>query len=213
MIKQFIFKVFGNYDKENDLLKDAEGRGFLERFNLVMGNDFDNVQYPKIEYLFENVLNPISCFERYIPFLERGHGNDVLFLNSNIYTRRKIQRFLLRLYQIKGTIKGYKHLFCLLGFEAEITETWLDYSFDSPITFDHTERRFDMQCQGCSKYCINLTRINGGTADPSPAEVQAIKNIIRFNEPINAKLDCVTYEDTPIDTGDYSYLDFNQDYY
>lgn len=213
MIKEFIFKLFSNYDKTNDTYIDSTGKGFLERFNLVVANDFDTEIYPKIEYFFENVLNPVSAFEKYLPFLEGGVGNDVLFLSANADVRRKIQKFILRLYQIKGTVKGYTHLFRLLGFNAEITESWLDYSFDSPITFDDAERRFDMQCQGCSKYCINLTRTGGGVAEPTPVEVQAIKNIIKFNEPINAKLDCITFRDTPIDTGDYSYLDFNLDFY
>lgn len=213
MIKDIIFKLFGNFDKEVDNNKNAEGEGTLERFNLVLGGDFDDSIYPKISYLIENVLTPFSCFERYLPFLEKSAGNHVLFFSSNPETRRKIQKYLLRFYTIKGTIKGYKLLFNLLGFDAEITESWQEFTFDSPITFDNEERRFDMQCRGCSKYCINLIRSYGIPGEPTEEEIQAIKNIIAFNEPINARLDCITFDEAPIDLGDYSYEDFNIDYF
>lgn len=213
IIENIFFKLFGNYDKEKDSNKDAEGKGTLERLNLALARDLDTTVYPKITYLIENVLQPAVCFARYIPFLEKGYGNHTLFLSADIETRRKIQKYLLRFYTIKGTIKGYKILFNLLGFEASITEFWGEFTFDSPVTFDDPERRFDMQCMGCSKYCINLTRIGGGSEEPTDAEVTGILNIISFNEPINARLKCITFDETPIDTGDYSYQDFNPDYW
>ena len=213
-----IFSYFGTFDKIADTNKDLVGEGTLERYNEVMGEEFDLYLDPQIENLFKNVLNPYFCFTRYVQMLEGEAGNQGLFIAGDIATRRKIQRYIKRLYSIKGTPNGYIHLLNLLGFACEIEEFFTNYSFDSEVTFDYPERRFDMFCQGCTEYCLNLERLDETTDELTGAEKKGISNIILFNQPIDTKLRCVKFYGEEIDLGDFDLDtgeppgDFNNDF-
>lgn len=213
ILKDKIFALFGRNDALNDSYKDGNGKGLLQRFNEMLAGDYDDHVDPLVVGIFENVLNPVSCFERYLPFLEEGHGNRQLFITGGTDVRRKIQNYILRLYQIKGTVFGYKHLFKLMGLNVTITEFYNNYSFDSAVTFDDAERHWDMFCLPCSQYCLDISRIDLTTDPLTDEELLAINNIIVFNQPINTKLKCIEFNGTGVDLSDFIDIEFNADYF
>lgn len=197
-IKQIIFGFFGSYEKRIDTNKDGAGKGTLERFNEAIGEEYDVEMQPLIDALMDNVQNPTACFERYIPLLELGSGNDRLYLSSGYPIRRAIQHYILRYWQIKGTKKFLESLLSFIGFNVSLTEFYSSYSFDSPVTFDDDDRRFDMKCQPCSDYKLDLSRIGGGTGAMTPTEIAAVLSIVTTNQPINAVLKGIWYNGTQI---------------
>lgn len=211
-----IFRLFGNYDKASDVNKDITGKGTYERYNECIGVDIDDEIYPLIQNLYDNVKNPLTAFERFVPFIESGLGfnrdNNTLYVSSSLEWRRKIAQYKLRFDTRRGTIPSYVHMYALLGLDAIIQETYGQFGFDSLITFDHPVRVFDQKCAPCSTYSILLT----GEPELTPELHEAILSIIRYNEPINARLSSVSYngEDlTPVETsGDYN-DDYNNDFY
>lgn len=192
-LKEAIFGFFGPGEKKQDGGKehdpDGEGRGTFERFNRVLGSDFDDNTLPPIEHLVDNTVHYRTILEKFIQHAEDSVGNPVAISNDP-EVRRKILRFWISLCKIKGTIKSYEVLFKMMGFDSvAITEFHDEYGFDSPETLDSPLRRFDSGCKPCSGYIIELT---GGILLDVPL-IGAIGNVIEFLEPINAKLLEITY--------------------
>jgi hypothetical protein len=86
----------------------------------------------------------------------------------------------------------------MLGFTGvEIEEITYEGTFDSDEnTLDDEIRTFDSEpgC-GCGKYKLILT----GSIPLTPEIIRAIRNVIVFNEPINADLVGITYNDDDVD--------------
>lgn len=206
-----IFNYFTLSDKRLDTYKDSQEKGILERFNECVGNDMDKIA-PMVDNMLENLYMPETCFDRYVPYLESMLGFDInkglVYLFSAMAWRRKVLKHILRYYHIKGTKKGYQVLFQMLGVSMTLTEYYNDNGFDSPLTFDAPERVWDMgRCSTCSKYSLDLT---GPIMTPSLQT--AIENIIKFNEPINAKIKAVIYNGVAISISSFS-TDFNFDFF
>lgn len=207
-LKPIIFDFWGTRDRVDDINKDVNNRGFLQRFIEIMAEDFDEEEMLLIENIVANTQDPYTCFERFLPYREKTFGG-LLDLILGDSMRRKIIAFADFLHMIRSTKSGYIVLFRWLGFTATITEGPVSYSFDSAITFDHVDRRFDSKCRSCSSYSIELV----GSGIISPEIVQAIFNIIIFNQPINALLTEVTLNGSPI-INNYNvqfYIDTNGD--
>jgi hypothetical protein len=210
----YIFpELFDPNDTANDINKDVDGKGTNERFNEAIGKAIDEDIMPYIDNLIPNIYNPDLCLDRYVVFLESMLGFNkelnALYVSSDLATRRKVLRKILKLYQIKGTTRAYYILFSWLGLTAVITETDNTFGFDSSRTLDDPTRRFDLKCSGCSDYTIALT----GAAAISDDLTAGIESIIAWNNPINARLTLVTYNGANIDTdrSDYN-SDYNEDY-
>lgn len=192
-----IFKYFSKSDKRVDSNKDGNNKGTLERFNECIGADIDDLT-PFIDSILDNLYNPETCFDRYVPYLESMTGFDIdkglIYLYQDLDWRRRVLKHVFRYYNIKGTKKGYEVLFQLLGITMSLTEYDNTNSFDSPLTFDSPGRVFDRgRCFGCSGYTLDLV---GPTLTPELNA--AILNIIKFNQPINAILQLLTYNSVPI---------------
>lgn len=191
-----IFNLFGSYDRQVDINKDADGKGTYERYNEVIGKYIDEELLPYIDNLVDNNLLPDVAYDRFIPYLEADYGV-TLFLYDSIEWRRRVLRNILKWYDIKGTVRAYKLMIAMLGFDTEITieEFLKSSSFDSPITFDDPERVFDTaKCNACIYYSIHLA----GDLVITPELVKALEAVIKFNEPINALLQGVYYNGEPI---------------
>ena len=191
LVKDIIFDLFGHHDKSVDTNKDAQGKGTLERFNELIGDDIDVNILPNAINVIDNTLVPKTALDKFIPYLEFVLGQPVN-IGADLPTRRKILGFILRFYQIKGTTKSYSLLLGMLGFAVVITEHFSKFGFDSPTTFDSDERTFDSACPTCSDYSVALT--SGQTI--TPELLDAIFNVLEFNEPINAKLREITHNGT-----------------
>lgn len=210
----YIFpELFDPIDTYNDINKDIDGKGTNERFHECLGAELDENIMPYIDNLVANTLDPATCFDRYILYLESmmGYNKDLntLYISSDAGIRRSILQKILRLYQIKGTKRALTILFSWIGMSVAITEIPNNFGFDSPRTFDDPVRRFDMRCSGCSDYNIDLT-------GPSLTDelLAAITSILTFNNPINAHIGIVTLNGTPIVVpgGDYN-SDYSSDFY
>lgn len=214
MIKDIIFGLFGTWEKQIDTFKDGNGKGTLERYNEVMADEYDINLEPNITNMLDNVMITSTCDIAYMPLLEEGIGNQ-LILSTDEQIKRDVQRHIVRYYEIKGSIRAYRIMLGLIGFNVTITEEYIESGFDSPFTFDADERTFDSGCASCSCYKLDLTRKNGDTSDMTPVEYAGVLSIIAFNQPINAKMCGLTLdgEEIEITEGDFSNSDFNDDFF
>lgn len=195
--KTKIFNLFSPYDHTADINKNSEHKGTNQRYNEVVGGYIDEELLKKIDNLVENNLLPDVAYERFIPYLEQRLGVSVIMGNTMEW-RRRVLSHILHWYQIRGTIKAYKLMLSMLGFEEiEITEDIHTNSLDSAVTFDDPERVFDMsKCNRCVFYDIKFK----GTVQITPELNKAIDSIIKFNEPINARRRTIRYNDKPLIT-------------
>lgn len=194
-LQDIIFPLFGSYEKLVDSNKDASDKGILERYNESIAVDFDTNLFPLIDKVRENVRDIQTLFSRYVAFFEDMLGITV-FLSSDIEFRRRLARYAHRYYEIKGTRRGFEVLASLIGMTVVITEDFTYFSFDSPVLFDDPVRTFDIG--KCGSYCTSYTADFTGVGVLTPEMESAIKNIVKFNEPINAVLTGLTYNGNSI---------------
>lgn len=201
-----IFALLGDHQTRNDLNKDGQQRGTLERFMRTIGLSIDVELVPLVEKLLENTYAPRTAFASMLLYLEAMFG--VTLTSLTLATRRKVLTFIRLMANIKGTPRAYHVWFSKFGMTVVITEIWYDWGFDSDITFDHTIRHFDSKCQPCSPYTLAIT---------GPSLTQELTNvisaIIKFNQPINATLTTITYNGNPFDVNGADFnVDYNEDY-
>jgi len=195
-LKDIIFDLFGRRDWVKDIFKNAEGKGLHQRFQELLADDLDDNEIALINNLVENTQNPKICFHKFIPYHEQQFGFPVI--SSNIEIRRKFMLLKKELNRVKTTKLGYLYMFRILGFaDCVIDEIEPVYGFDSPGTFDDPVRVFDQKCKGCSKYIVNLF----GTLPITAELVQSILEVIKYNEPIFADLQSITYNGDPLLSG------------
>lgn len=191
-LKDIIFNFFGPRDKAEDLFKNIDGEGLSQRFNELVAKDLDDNELLLVALLVENTQNPWTCFAQYIPYHESLFGLPIF--STDIYIRRKIVALIKEINRRKGTIWGYTFLFRILGFQTfTLTEAMPVFGFDRGI-FDDTNRRFDQKCAGCSNYSIALT----GANQVSQSIINSILAVIKYNQPINARLSDATYNGVSI---------------
>lgn len=190
LLEDLIFTLYGGSDKALDTNKDVNGEGTLERFNKVMGKDYDDNIAPFIDNLLDNTLVPQTCLDEFITYLEEGLGLPILYQNEAF--RRKLIKYAYRIYEIKGTLKSYQVLFNWLQFTSiTLIEHDTEFSFDSPETFDSPFRRFDTKCAGCGEYSLYLYTGISLTDELH----KAIFRTIEFLQPIDARLRAVYFND------------------
>lgn len=192
-LKAKIFSLFGRDIKDRDSYKDSEGKGFVQRYNELMAEEYDEFLAPYIDNLIDYTLVPQTALEKFIPYLEEMFGG-LQFTGTTVATRRKILQFAIKLYQVKGTKKSYEMLYRLLGFNSiTIIEHGAGFSFDSATTFDDPFRHFDSAaCPTCSDYTLNIY----GSVPLTDELHKMIFRAIDLCEPINARLRAVYYNDT-----------------
>ena len=205
--KDYIFSLFSKFDKTIDSNKDGNNKGTFERYNEIVGDDIDTEILPFITNLVDDNLNVDTALLKFLPYLYQRTGINISLGDTEVI-KRKLLKYIHRLYSIKSTEKCYEVMINYLGFDVVIELHNALFTFDSDTTFDDDVRTFDMFCPDCSEYTLKITGVPGSlTAE----ETQAIKDIIRFNEPINTKIRQVTYNGLPV-AGDFS-VDYNDDYY
>ena len=210
MIKELIFEYFGSYEKEIDP-NQISGKGILQRYNEALAEDMDEELIPEVEDLLENTVFITTCYDRYVVNLEQGVGNELYILND-LEVRRKIQRQILRYYEVRGSVRGYRIMLGLLGFDVEVTVNRPESGFDSSLTFDSEARTFDSGCPKCFTYSLDLTRQDGGSDDLSEDEIESVLAVVRFNEPMRATLVGLYQEGELIPTDEDFNDDFNDDF-
>jgi len=192
-LKDKIFSLFGINSVHDDLFK-VNGKGFLQRYNEKLAEDFDENELDKTHHFSNYLINPDSLLTRFIPLrYESMGGYDSVLASIGLreIPMRRVLKYIIPLYRKKGTKIGYIAMFRMIGIDGTILidEYESDKGFDSPITWDDTVRRLDGSDSTCSDYGIQLF----GTMAYSAALMNEIRSVVEFNEPINARLVRLTY--------------------
>lgn len=172
--------------KEKDTYKNSEGKGILERFLEVCGEYFNNEITPVIDDFLDIIdldktsevyLNYVWEFLGKIPYsygciinggkIESNLGDILKEENLPKADVRRILKYAISLYKIRGTLDFYNILFRFYGFpgkdedpvilddhtaqgDNEPTKLYSYYDdemyYDSSITYDEL-----IYCEGCSK--------------------------------------------------------------
>lgn len=196
-LRNIIFAFWGIRDKVRDILK-INDKGFLQRFIELLAWDLDENEIDLINKLVENTGDPRSALVKFLPYREGTFGG-LLDMVGSVSLRRKIIEYEAFLHRIRSTKDGYEVLFRWLGFQtATVVSLTNNTGFDSPTTFDDPIRVFDRRCATCGKYRVNLT----GVISLTPQIIEAIYNVIKFNEPFDMELDNVFYNGVPLPSPD-----------
>ncbi len=190
-VKNIVFGLFSRMDGLTDTNKrliptETEPKGQLQRFNENLAAEWDSELMPAIHNLLDNTFIPATAYDRFIPYLEDLFGIPTLSQDLNI--RRRILKNVLPMYKVKGTLRSYKILFRLLGFDdVEVIPIEMKDGLDSSFfLFDSEARTFDSraECYPCTYYRLILT----GTRPLTKEMYDFIKEVVGIVEPINAKL-------------------------
>jgi hypothetical protein len=192
-----LWQYFPYFVRKNDSYKDTDGKGLFQRYNEIIEEDINVNIYPIMSSIIDNLLIASTMLDRFVADLESTVGVHLRF-SDLISLRKNILKYIFYFYKIKGTKRGYEVLLRWLGFDTvEITEFYETGGLDSPNDFDDSIRRFDSggKCNGCSEYQITLTGSLPITADL----IRFVTNIVKFNEPINARLRKIIYNGREMD--------------
>lgn len=194
-LKDVIYDLFGVRDTVEDLFKDpTTNKGLHQRFIELLAGDLDDNELELIASIVANTQNPRTVFEKFLPYRELTFGVPAFINDEQI--RRKVLCFISEINRRKGTFSGYRILLNLLELtDIVITELPIISGFDSPETFDSPVRTFDQKCAACSCYMVSVM----GSGLLSAEKLAAIKLMIKYNEPINAKLKLIEYNGGPAD--------------
>lgn len=189
--QDFFFKQLPLMFKRDDSYKDINGDGLLERYLRVFGLEIDNEVIPYAEEYME-IMDVMTTDEKFLPLISYGLGNPPnLLYDPALY--RKLLRYILAYYKIKGIKESYELFFALLGYTVTVVEyPEQDVRFDSGYLMDDGNL-MDEHCVTCSDYELFLM-LTGAHCDPTAvilldeALLALIELIISFTEPINAVL-------------------------
>lgn len=189
--------LFGNlpqYFKDNDTYVDINGEGLLERYLRSYGEELDENLVSFIDN-FLDLFDAAKCQSALLPHLSFILGLPITIDNTEaVY--RKVLKYAVQLYKVKGTSVSYDMLFNFIGLEIAILEDEpvgpVTYDANPLFIYDDPQgiRQYDTGCNPCSGYTIayNLavSPLNTGSLDPSILVIA--QKIICFLQPINATL-------------------------
>lgn len=188
-LKSTIFgEFFAKFFTINDYNKDADGKGFLQRYVETLAEDWDETVVQVAMNLLDDTLIPATVKNKFVPYLEKQLGVDPI--SSDLTIRRKVLVRIIEIYKHKGTLRSYQLIFNALGFDdVQILKAGVDFGFDSDVTLDDSIRRFDMgKCHKCQYYRLNLE----GAGSITPDLYQSIRAALKIVEPIYCRLYDIT---------------------
>jgi hypothetical protein len=190
--KTFLFERLPYYFKSQDTYKNINNQGLLERYLSIFGSHIDEDIIPDIT-CYLNILDASICEEKFLTHISDSVGNPPdVFQTEAEY--RNLLLYIVSIYKIKGTRNSYELFFSILGFNVIITEIAPNLSgntirYNSNIRYDTEGSDYDVgKCTPCSQYDIELTSKQGSNVKMQISTYNKIKEVIKFNEPINAKL-------------------------
>lgn len=211
-LKPIIIEYFPPMYVIDDINKNSEEKGTNQRFQEMLADDWDTELLPFVYNLVDTVYAE-NTPDKFVPYIEYYWGIYQSIVDD-MDIRRKLLKYIPKIYQTKGTLTSYEILFKVLGFTSvSIEELQQETGFDSPLLFDDEQRRFDKnECQTCSKYNLHL----GGNLQMSEPIYNSIVKAVSLVEPINAKLNSVIYNGNIVtfaifvdDNGDLLYSSLN----
>lgn len=189
-LQNIIWSLYPKFDTIFDINK-ISGKGLVQRYNEMVAKDFDLQLLPQLGSILENTLIPSTALQKFFIHIEDSLG--IGTISNDLTIRRRFLRNILSYLKVKGTKKGLEAMFQIIGFTPMVlVELFPVYGFDSPVTLDDRDRVFDMTCDGCSEFTIDL---DGSFSTPLTVDqINSIFYVIEFNRPINAKLRDLTYQ-------------------
>lgn len=188
MLKEYIIKLLSDDILERDSYKDSQGRGFVQRFVEIFGEDLDEVVIKSIEEYDVYTIDINNADSKFIEYYEDLQG-DVKNFGVTESLRRNIVKYIIAIYQIKGTKKSIHQILAIRGFKVlSITEhPPLEYLYDEPgVNYDDPVVMYDKSCDTCSEITIDMER---NTPDPlSLEEIEIIYQLIDLVIPINTNI-------------------------
>jgi len=199
--KDWIYTIFPRFFRENDTDL-VNGKGLFERYVSVFGDELDQEMISSIQDLGDlNIV--LTTDAKYLAYLAWMCGNPPdLFYNTTWY--RKFIKYFTDIVKKKGTEEGYNLLFGLVGCSVTITEVSLAiHNYDVANAHHDSGLKYDMECPSCSQYDLEIHDPDGNldfitTSGINTSAYLLLMAIIRFLEPINAKLRNLTYEGDPV---------------
>lgn len=192
IITDWFFRLLPMYYKINDSYKDENDRGLLQRYLSAFDPVVLNEIFPNIENYLD-ITDAQTCNPKYLTHISDVLGNPPdVFGDENKY--RNLLTYIVSVYKIKGSIESYELFFDILGFYSEITEIPLlnrTSLYDNGGIYDSDEflSEYDRNlCQTCSYYDITLYNKNVDNYNITQEIINNIREAIKFNEPINARL-------------------------
>jgi hypothetical protein len=182
--KDWIFGQLPFYYKDEDTYKDSTGRGLLERYLGNFGEELDEGFYPFI-LNFLDLFDAAKCNQELLPHLGFILGIPNVINNDN-ETYRRILKYAIDLYKVKGTELSYKMLFNLIGISVTLVDD-LDSdipSYDSGFTYDaDVAITYDEDCAGCAGFFIAYSSVQDTTVplyitEVDPTLLQYADNIV-----------------------------------
>lgn len=188
----YLFDRFPEYFHREDTYKDSNNRGLLQRYMSIFGDEIDQEIIPEIE-CYLRIIDAQECEPQFLIHLSDVLGNPPdIFGNDNMY--RNLLSYICSIYKIKGTKKAYQLFFSLLGFNIDLIEippVTNEYIHDNNGEYDADAilSLYDQdKCTPCSYYDITFYPKNQDSIVFNDLLIARLKEAIRFNEPINAKL-------------------------
>lgn len=188
--KNWLFGQLPAYYKDEDTYKDIGNEGILERYLRNFGSELDEGIYPFV-LNFLDLFDALKCREDLLNHLSFTLGLPPN-LDNTAYVYRKVIKYAVDLYKIKGTKKSFVLLFNIAGLDLQIIEDAaqpnVTYDANPPYIYDNPvfPIQYDRLCADCGGYVLAYNGLNGIPSDPNILNI--IQNIICYLQPINAKL-------------------------
>lgn len=200
----WIFSKFPDYFWENDSYKDGQGLGLLQRYLKAIGQELDENITPQIANV-QDIQDPITTAEKYLTHLSDVLGNppDTFY---DVPKYRRMLRYIMGINKCKGTIASYEKIFAILGVTINITQIAEQvYQYDTGEQYDKA-LTYDTPCPPCTDYTLAIIDPDDnfpilGTMGVNLNIYRLLMAIIKYVEPINARLITLTYKGVDITTG------------
>jgi hypothetical protein len=206
-------KLLPSYFTSEDSYKDSNGKGFLQRFLEIFGEELDDYSDEAINEL-ESLANPLLLsdieFLNYKAFRSGDLNLTSLLLSTGEY--QNLLTYIFTIYKVKGTKKSYEALLALLNITEVSFQRYPtpDIRYDvEGINYDDNQVRYDDSiCITCFEYDLIIT----GTESISSLFYSNVIKLVKLVEPINAKLIKIIYNGTELSEAPITvYVDENGD--
>ena len=206
-LDRYFFKSLPDYFKLNDTYTDS-GKGLLERY-------LDSFQIETEEYLKDiegdgslgrglaTLIFPKETRSEYLNYIANFYGNPPdTFRDETLY--RNLLSLIVYINKFKGTTTGIARFFAVMGVTVVITPVLEDaIKYDDAHKYDTEDLIYDQLFSYCYRYSFdivdpNITLPGFGVDPPEDWALANLFVILAYLMPINARLDSLTYNATPV---------------
>lgn len=213
LFRDFIFNKLPLYFRVNDSYKDNvvdPGKGLAERYLRIFGSEIDGEVSPYLDnfgYLWDA--------ERLGDLPNGGnwdllvHIADTMGLPPDVLDTKQeyahLLKHILKVYQLKGSILGYKTYFKLLGYnvEVELANT-IPNKYDVGNNYDTVGLKYDIATLVPEQIDLTISNIYP-SIPPTPTKLELIKQSAYFITPINIEIRNLVY----VNNNNFQYVIYN----